>query len=80
MSILILLSQVSPYQNAYIERFNKNYREEILDCYLFNNLEEVRYLAEEWITVYNHERPHDSLNDLSPIEYKKQVISTDELC
>ena len=70
----------SPYQNAYIERFNKTYREEILDCYLFNNLEEVRYLTEEWITVYNHERPHDSLNDLSSIEYKKQVISTDELC
>lgn len=70
----------SPYQNAYIERFNKIYREEVLDCYLFNNLEEVRYLTEEWITVYNHERPHDSLNDLSPIEYKKQVISTDELC
>ncbi|WP_395237420.1 integrase core domain-containing protein, partial [Vibrio alginolyticus] len=25
---------------------------------------------ESWIKLYNEERPHDSLNDMTPIEYK----------
>jgi putative transposase len=28
----------SPYQNGYIERFNRTHRTEVLDRYLFNNL------------------------------------------
>ena len=59
-----------PYQNAYIERFNRTYRDDILDLYIFNSLQEVKKLTEDWITLYNHERPHDSLNDMTPIEYK----------
>ena len=58
-----------PYQNSYIERFNRTYREDILDLYVFDTLQQVRDLTDEWIEMYNHERPHDSLNDMTPIEY-----------
>ena len=64
----LLTAGVSPYQNAYIERFNRSYRNEVLDCYLFNNLNEVSKLTEEWIKVYNTERLHDSLNYMTPAE------------
>lgn len=59
-----------PYQNAYIERFNRTYRHEVLDLYLFNNLQEVEDITKDWINIYNSERPHDSLNDMTPLAYK----------
>ncbi len=59
----------TPTQNSYVERFNRTYRDEILNMYAFKTLNEVRELTENWIREYNEERPHDSLNDLTPWEY-----------
>lgn len=58
-----------PMQNGYIERFNRSYREGVLDMYIFETLSEVREQTEIWMKQYNEERPHDSLNDLTPKEY-----------
>jgi putative transposase len=60
----------SPYQNGYIERFNHTYHIEVLDLYLFNNQEQARKVTKEWLTIYNTERPHEALNNMTPIEYK----------
>ncbi|HBW8316255.1 IS3 family transposase [Klebsiella pneumoniae] len=59
-----------PTENAFIERFNRTYRTEILDFYLFRTLNEVREITERWLTEYNCERPHESLNNLTPEEYR----------
>ena len=60
-----------PAQNAYIERFNRTYRAEILDLYVFESLSQVRAITGEWIDEYNIDRPHQSLDGLSPYEFAK---------
>jgi putative transposase len=60
----------SPAQNAYIERFNRTYREDVLDFNLFNSLEAVRTITAAWMVRYNHHRPHDSLKGVTPIAFR----------
>ena len=72
-----------PNQNAYIERFNRSYRAEVLDPHLFSSLSQVRELSWAWMLSYNEERPHESLGNLPPSEFKRQLttkVSSFELC
>ncbi|WKB50821.1 IS3 family transposase [Eleftheria terrae] len=62
-----------PNQNAYIERFNKTYRTEVLDAYLFSSIEQVKAITEEWITQYNEYRPHDSLGGIPPRQFMPRL-------
>jgi len=75
---LRFIEKGKPTQNAYIERFNRSYREDVLDIYNFDNLQEVRLMSEEWMYHYNYERPHESLGDLTPIEYYENYIENKE--
>jgi len=63
---LIFIQPGKPAQNGFIERFNRTFREEVLSMNLFQSLEEVTYKAHNWLYKYNHKRPHQSLNNLSP--------------
>lgn len=61
-----------PMQNGYIERFNRTYRENVLDAYWFDTIEEVREQAAIFMHEYNYNRPHDSLGGISPMMYKEK--------
>lgn len=62
-----------PNQNAYIERFNRTYRHEVLDAYVFESLRQVRRITRAWIDEYNEERPHDSLGKIPPAMFRRQI-------
>ena len=63
---LTFIQKGKPHQNGYIERFNRTYREEILDNYAFENLSQARVMTNAWMWVYNNERPHSSLGYMTP--------------
>jgi putative transposase len=55
-----------PMQNGYIERLNRTFREDVLDAYEFDNLEELRILCDEWQHQYNNFHPHQALGGKTP--------------
>ena len=58
-----------PTQNSLIERFNRTFRQDVLDGYIFDNLSEIRKYADAWAWMYNNVRPHSSLGHLTPVEF-----------
>jgi putative transposase len=62
-----------PNQNAYIERFNRTYREEVLNAHLFTSLNQVRELTYRWLETYNETRPHDALGRVPPSVFRRKL-------
>ncbi len=57
-----------PTDNAYAESFNGRFRDECLNFHWFMSLEDAREKIEGWRKEYNDQRPHTSLNFLTPRE------------
>ena len=64
-----------PAQNGFVERFNRTYREDVLDAYLFHSLDEVRRITFDWLEEYNSIRPHASLGNKTPYEFAANIES-----
>jgi putative transposase len=75
---LLFIQLGKPDQNAYIERFNRSYRREVLDAYMFDRLNEVRQITEIRLREYNEGRPHDSLGRVPPLTYMPRPTMPEE--
>ena len=56
----------SPWENAHVESFHAQVRQELLDRELFFNMREVETATSNYAYEYNFQRPHGSLGKLPP--------------
>jgi putative transposase len=59
-----------PTDNPFIESFNGSFRDECLNVHWFLSLTDAQEKIEVWRRDYNEYRPHSSLGDLTPCEYR----------
>jgi putative transposase len=67
----IYIDPGSPWQNAFEESFHGRFRDECLNMEEFRSIAEARVITEMWRREYNEERPHSSLNYMTPLEFKE---------
>ena len=60
----------APNANAYAERWVRTVREECLDHILILNAAHLRRVLLEFAEYYNSSRPHQGIDQLTPIPYK----------
>jgi putative transposase len=65
-----------PWQNGSNESFNGKLRDECLSMEWFRNRIDAKIVIEEFRHQYNEIRPHSSLRQLTPAEFKQQLSST----
>jgi putative transposase len=66
-----------PWQNGSNESFNGKFRDECLGMQWFKNRIDAKILIEEFRRQFNEVRPHSSLGQLTPAEFKQQLLTTD---
>jgi putative transposase len=59
----------APWQNPFGESFNGHFRDECLNLETFWTVLEAQVISERWRGYYNDERPHSSLDYLTPTEF-----------
>jgi len=70
-----------PLENAIAERVNGIIKEEYLVAYQISNIKQARDLLEMVIRLYNEDRPHMSISNLTPCQAhnSKKTIKTEKL-
>ena len=66
---LSFIQKGKPQQNGLVERFNRTYREEVLDKFAFENLAQTQMISNAWMWIYNNDRPHSSLQYHTPVSF-----------
>ena len=58
-----------PWQNGFAESFHSRLRVECLNREVFFSVTHAQVVLDDWRHFYNHERPHSSLDYLTPEEF-----------
>ena len=66
----------SPWQNGFVESFNSRFGDECPNCEEFNSVQEAREVIEHWRQTYNHQRPHSSLDGLTPAGFATRCATS----
>ena len=66
---ILYIKPGKPDQNAYIERFNRTCRTEVLNAHLVGSVAELRALTDAWLQICNRVPPHDSLGRVPPLTF-----------
>ena len=73
---MALIDPGKPWQNGMNESFNGKFRDECLAMQWFKNRIDAKILIEDFRREYNEIRPHSSLGQLTPAEFKRQLAIT----
>lgn len=65
-----------PTDNALIESFNGSFRDECLNVNWFLSIDDAGKKIEAWRQEYNSFRPHSSLGDLTPEQFRKKFSAS----
>lgn len=68
-----LIDPGKPWQNGSNESFNGKFRDECLGMQWFKNRIDAKILIEQFRREYNEVRPHSSLANLTPAEFKQRL-------
>lgn len=66
----VFIEPGKPWQNGKCESFNGKLRDECLSREWFSSVREAQVVIESWRKFYNEERPHSSLEYLTPLEFR----------
>lgn len=63
-----------PYENGKAERINGTIKNNYLKHLKINTFADLSKSVDRAVSLYNEERPHKSLNYVTPIEYEKKLL------
>ena len=75
----IYITPGSPWENPYIESFHDKLRDECLNMHVFTDGRHAQQVVEGWRNEYNDERPHSSLNYMTPAEFAEYCRNSGRL-
>jgi putative transposase len=68
-----------PLENAIAERINGILKDEYLECYEVETIEQAKMLLDAVIKLYNEERPHMSIGNLTPEVVHESNVKKEKL-
>lgn len=65
-----------PQTNGKVERFWRTLNEDLIEFTNFDSLEHFKKELKEYLLYYNHLRPHQGLNGVTPVAFLEKLLST----